>query len=333
MPINVNGISCTLADGVRESTDTVGTGQYTLRGARTIDEITYRTVVAGIGDGGTSVFTARLGAAWESFIGTVAAGSPDQLTRDQILSSSNGGNAVNWGAGDKDLILNVTAAVMHSLQDQIDTIPVTRTKTTVFTISGTLTTDSDTVFAWVRVVAGGAASGGTQATGAGQHAEGSGGGGGEYAEGFFTAAQLGGSKAVVIGAGGVAASGANGGNGGNTTFGSTLLTALGGIGGGVGGNVSDSGETDGGAGGTGGVGGVFRVPGSRGGTGIVRGGEWQGNNYGGASHLSGSASGNAAAGQAHGGGASGRSLGENNSAAAGANGAPGYCIVVEYLHV
>lgn len=135
MPINVNGIPCILADGVRETTDTVGTGSYSLRGARTVDEITYRTVVAGIGDGNTSVFTVRLGSGWESFVGTVAAGTPAQLTRDQILSSSNGGSAVSWGAGDKDLILDVPAAVFHSLQAQIDplaspTLPLLRTQQT-----------------------------------------------------------------------------------------------------------------------------------------------------------------------------------------------------------
>lgn len=119
MPITVNGISCILAGGVRETADATGTGTYNLRGARTVDGITYRTVVAGIGSGNRSTFTARLGSSFETFIGTVTAGTPAQLTRDQILESSNSNNAVNWGVSDTlDLILDAAAAAFHSLQAQ-----------------------------------------------------------------------------------------------------------------------------------------------------------------------------------------------------------------------
>ena len=40
---------------------------------------------------------------WEVGIGTVTAGSPDTLSRDTILGSSNGGSAVNWGSGSKTI--------------------------------------------------------------------------------------------------------------------------------------------------------------------------------------------------------------------------------------
>lgn len=336
MPVNVNGVSCILAGGVRETTDTLGTGTYSLRGARTVDEITYRSVIAGIGSGNTSVFTVRLGASFETFIGTVTSGTPAQLTRSQILESSNGNNAVNWGIGDKDLILDAAAAVFHSLQSQIDTIPVTRVKTTTFTSSGTLTTDADTLFAWVRAVGGGGAGGGAAGTGGGGHAEGGGGGAGEYAEAYFTAAQLGASKTVTVGAGGTGSAGSTGGDGTTTNFGSGLLTAFPGSGG-VGGPptlTADQGLF--GAGGTGGTGGFLRIRGGDGGLGTVRDGLWQGTCYGGASVLSGSAAANGqtpTAGRVYGGGGAGAANTSGQSARAGANGAAGVCIVVEYLHV
>lgn len=178
MPINVNGFSCTLADGVRETTQTTGTGTYSLDGAATVDGVTYETFIAGLGDGVRTVYTARLGSDRESGIGTITAGAPDSLTRDSILSSTNGGNAVNWGPGVKDIMCAPVVAMLHSLQDQIDTVPVAATKTTVRTTSGTFTTDAKCLYAWVRIVGGGGGGGGTPATGAGQHSEGGGGGGG-----------------------------------------------------------------------------------------------------------------------------------------------------------
>lgn len=318
MPVKVNGISCILAGGVRETTDTIGGGTYSLRGARTVDDITYRTVVAGIGSPATSVFTVRLGAGFETFIGTVTAGTPAQLTRDQILESSNANNAVSWGAGDKDVILDAPAAVFHSLQSQIDTVPVTRVKTTAFTSSGTLTTDADTLFAFVEIVGGCAAGGGTPVTST-SGAAGGGGGAGEYAKGFFTATELGASKSVSIGAGGTGVVNANGNAGGTTNFGSGLLTALGGQGGSVG-IHSATNEVPGGAGGTGGTGGYFRSTGMPGGAGAVRSGAFLPLGGGGVSLLG-----------TLGGG--GRFIGFPSAALAGFDGQAGKCIVVEFLHV
>lgn len=336
MPVNVNGISCILAGGVREFTDTTGTGTYSLRGVITADNITYRTVVAGIGSGNTSVFTARLGAQFETFIGTVTSGTPAQLTRSQILESSNGGSAVNWGVGDKDLILDAAAAVYHSLQLQIDTVPVVRTKETIFTASGTLTTDADTLFAWIRIVGGGGAGGGCDTTVAGTASEGGGGGGGEYAEGKFTAAQLGASKTVTIGAGGTGVSNGTGNTGGTTNFGSGLLTALGGTGGQTMPDTNIADYSVAGAGGTGGTGGFFRRPGSPGSRGVViAGGRFLRTSRGGASQLSGESvqTGTQNIGSLYGGGGSGAVASDGGGAAAGGAGAPGICIVVEYLHV
>jgi len=104
-----------------------------------------------------------------------------------------------------------------------------------FTVNGTYTPTANMKYCLVEAVAGGGGGGGAVTTGAGQAAAGAGGGGGSYRYGFYTAADIGASKAVVIGAGGTA--GANtGGNGG--TGGSTGLTGLFSIDGGAGGTGS-----------------------------------------------------------------------------------------------
>lgn len=84
-----------LKDRVQETTTTTGTGTLTLAG-----------VVSGfqsfsvIGDGNTTYYTITSDTEWEVGIGTYTA-SGTLLSRDTILESSNGGSAVNFGAGAK----------------------------------------------------------------------------------------------------------------------------------------------------------------------------------------------------------------------------------------
>lgn len=334
MPVTVNGISCTLAGGVRETTQTTGTGTYSLDGAATVDGITYRTGVAAIGSGTTSVWTARLGSSFETFIGTVTAGTPAMLTRSTILESSNANNAVSWGAGVKDIFIDAAAAVFHSLQSTMDTTLFASVKVTVRTTTGTFTKDAKCLQARVRIVGAGGGGGGTTATDGTESASGAGGGGGEYAEGYFTSATIGASQTVTIGAGGTAASGANGGTGGTTSFGA-LMTALGGSGGEVGTGTSLNATEAGGAGGSGGTGGSFRVAGSDGGNGSVRAGVQGADGYGGASLLSGERAAFTAqggsTGKLYGGGGSGASSNISTAARTGGVGGTGICIIEEYL--
>ena len=89
-----------LADRVKETTTTTGTGTITLAGAVT----GYQTFSAGIGANNTCYYTiSNPGVAeWEVGIGTV--GSPaTTLARTTILASSNAGSAVNFSAGTKDV--------------------------------------------------------------------------------------------------------------------------------------------------------------------------------------------------------------------------------------
>ncbi|HEY8125336.1 MAG TPA: DUF2793 domain-containing protein [Methylocystis sp.] len=141
------------------------------------------------------------------------------------------------------------------------------TKVRVFTSSGSYTPTPGLRFAEVLLFGGGG-SGARTASGAAASGGGGGGGGG-LARGRFTAAQIGVSKAVAIGApgaGGAAqtansTSGNSGGAGGNTTFG-TLLFAGGGGAGSGGGLAAGSG-----GGGGGGATSGFSASGATGGSG------------------------------------------------------------------
>jgi hypothetical protein len=89
-----------LKDRVKETTTVTSTGTATLLGA-----------VAGyqsfsvIGNGNTCYYTiaAQTSSDWEVGIGTYT--SPDQLSRDTVLSSSNSGSSVNFSAGTKDVFV------------------------------------------------------------------------------------------------------------------------------------------------------------------------------------------------------------------------------------
>jgi len=90
-------------DRVKEISTTTGTGTFTLGGAA--DGFQSFSV---IGDGNTTFYTISNGTDWEVGIGTYTA-SGTTLSRDTILESSNSGNAVNWGAGDKDVFVTYPA--------------------------------------------------------------------------------------------------------------------------------------------------------------------------------------------------------------------------------
>ncbi len=85
-----------IADRVRETSTTSGTGTLTLDGAVS----GYQSFSTAIGNSNTCYYTITLGSAWEIGIGTVSAG---QLARTTVLKSSNSGAAVDFGAGTKDV--------------------------------------------------------------------------------------------------------------------------------------------------------------------------------------------------------------------------------------
>ena len=125
------------------------------------------------------------------------------------------------------LLTDSEAAATYRL---LSTTVFTNIKVTVFTASGTFTPDANMVCCEVWAWGGGGAGGGAPATGAGQGSVGASGRSGAMAYARLTAADIGASKAVTIGAGGTGVSGTTGNNGSITTLGS-LVSAAGGAGG------------------------------------------------------------------------------------------------------
>ena len=109
-----------VADRVKESTTTTGTGTVNLAGAET----GFQTFVAGIGNSNTTYYAivdANTGD-FEVGIGTVTDASPDTLSRDTILQSSNSDSAVNFGSGTKSVFCTQPAdkAVFTNANGNID---------------------------------------------------------------------------------------------------------------------------------------------------------------------------------------------------------------------
>jgi hypothetical protein len=95
-----------LANRVRETSTTNGTGALTLAGA----VVGYQTFSSGIGDANTCYYTiANPGIAeWEVGIGTYATAG-NTLTRTTVLKSSNSNAAVSFSAGTKDVFVTYPA--------------------------------------------------------------------------------------------------------------------------------------------------------------------------------------------------------------------------------
>jgi len=95
-----------LADRVKETTTTTGTGTVTLLGAST----GYQSFSA-IGNGNTTyyVIAGRTTSEWEVGIGTYTSAGTT-LSRTTVLSSSNSGSLVNFSAGTKDVFVSYPAS-------------------------------------------------------------------------------------------------------------------------------------------------------------------------------------------------------------------------------
>jgi len=92
-------------DRVNETSTTTGTGTFTLAGA-----VTGFQTFSAIGNGNTTYYTIVLqgGTEWEVGLGTYTS-SGTTLSRDVVLSSSNGGSLVNFSAGTKNVFCDYPA--------------------------------------------------------------------------------------------------------------------------------------------------------------------------------------------------------------------------------
>ena len=94
-------------DRVKETSTTTGTGTFSLAGAET----GYESFVSGVGTTNTTYYAIELNSAgeWEVGIGTVTDAAPDTLSRDTVISSSNGDALVNFSAGSKNVFCTLPA--------------------------------------------------------------------------------------------------------------------------------------------------------------------------------------------------------------------------------
>ena len=114
-------------DRVKETSTTTGTGTLNLAGA--VQD--FEGFVAGIGTGNTTYYAIELNSAndWEVGIGTVTDATPDTLSRDTIISSSNGDAAVNFSAGTKNVFCTLPAKKTISPVMDATTFVVTHNST------------------------------------------------------------------------------------------------------------------------------------------------------------------------------------------------------------
>lgn len=130
------------------------------------------------------------------------------LAASNLLGMGSTGNIapITIGTG-----LGITGTVLSNTKTDVVSV-----KQQIFTAGGTYTPSTGMIYCKVRMIGGGAGGGSSSNIG---------GGSGEYAEGLFTAATIGSSQTVTIGAGGVG--GTTVAAGGTTSLGA-ILTAVGG---------------------------------------------------------------------------------------------------------
>ena len=129
-----------VADRVRETTTTTGTGTLNLGGAVS----GFRTFVSGIGDGNVTYYAIvhRTAAEFEIGIGTVTDASTDTLSRTTILSSSNSNSAVSFSAGTKDVFCTLPASKLI-FEDGSDNLNVASLKNTSLVVGRDADNDID----------------------------------------------------------------------------------------------------------------------------------------------------------------------------------------------
>ena len=107
-------------DRVKETSTTTGTGTLNLAGAQT----GFDTFVAGVGNSNTTYYAIynQGTSEWEVGIGTVTDATPDTLSRDTVISSSNSDSAVTFSAGTKDVFCTLPAAKAVYLDSSGNTV-------------------------------------------------------------------------------------------------------------------------------------------------------------------------------------------------------------------
>ena len=102
-----------IADRVRETTTTTGTGTINLGGAVT----NFETFAANLSNSDTTYYAIvdNTNGAFEVGLGTFSTGSPNTLARTTPIASSNSNSAVNFGVGTKEVFITTPASKMAFL--------------------------------------------------------------------------------------------------------------------------------------------------------------------------------------------------------------------------
>ncbi len=348
----------TLTGNTAVTFPTSGTLSTTTGTVTAVTGTTNRITSSGGNTPAIDISASYVGQASITTLGTIGTG----VWNGTVITGTYGGTGVNNGASTITIGGNVTFSGAHTFTGTITadtsvTFPTSGTLLTsasaitsvviqVFTADGTYTPTSGMKYCIVEAVGGGAGGGGCATTSAVQVAGAGGGGGGSYARSVLSAATIGASKAVDIGAfgaGGTAGAN-NGSNGSDTTLGTTLVVGKGGSGGTGAAATGSAAGNAGGAGGVAGTGTVTVVGGlGQGGIGIFQATAY--NAQGGAGGnsafgqggafvtriaLSGSNNGGSTAlGFGSGGGGASNTI--SCAATAGGDGAPGYMIITEFI--
>lgn len=101
-----------IEDRVKETTATTGTGAYTLTGA-VARFIAFSAVVPSLDGQSVSYAVEDTATGFEVGIGIYTLAG-NTLSRAEIIMSSNGGAAVNWGNGTKIVWINAPASVQRN---------------------------------------------------------------------------------------------------------------------------------------------------------------------------------------------------------------------------
>lgn len=98
-----------VADRVFETTTTQGTGTVNLSGPVQ----GFRSFASAFEDSDKIPYIISDDTDWEVGVGTLSEGSPDQLSRDTVYSSSNAGLLVNWGSGTRNVRCGPVADLIY----------------------------------------------------------------------------------------------------------------------------------------------------------------------------------------------------------------------------
>lgn len=309
---------------VHELSTSTGTGNFTTSSVNGKQSFN-----GAFGNGATTdvfyYFISNRDVASEREYGSGHMSAANTLVRDTVIGGSNSTSLVNFSAGTKDIWCDIPASFQSSAARTV--------KVQTFTGTGTYTPAIGMLYCIIECIGGGGGGGGAAGTVSNAFA-GAGGGSGGYSRLVASAATIGASKAVTIGAAGAGGSaGANNGTAGGDTSVTTICVAKGGAGGGYGSVASASAGAAGGIAGTGDI----ASPGVPGGNGFysVTASVVNPSGCGGSSHFGGgavgvAASGNGVAAGGNGSGGSGAFANSTASTYAGGNGSAGLVIITEF---